>query len=268
VFDAQLRHLRRHYRIVPVSELQDAVRSRRRGRRFPVALTFDDDLASHAAVAAPLLRRHGLPATFFLCGATLDQPNAFWWERLQFAVDEQLDVAEQVGAGGGIRAVAMRVVDSPRAEQAELLDALEDIAAPGDAGLQDDAVRALTGDGLGVGFHTLRHPTLTRLDDAHLEQALREGRERLEQAAGARLDTVAYPHGRADERVAAAAREAGFGLGFTTRARAVTPASDPLLLGRIEAPFDSAASLATAVARMLVRARPSEHAPEGADGRK
>src|SRR5437762_2220702 len=40
-FGRQLRHLRRHYRVVPAAELLDAVRSRRRGERFPVSITFD-----------------------------------------------------------------------------------------------------------------------------------------------------------------------------------------------------------------------------------
>src|SRR4051812_48029869 len=35
VFVRQLRHLRRHYRVVPAAKLLEAVRSRRRGQRFP-----------------------------------------------------------------------------------------------------------------------------------------------------------------------------------------------------------------------------------------
>ena len=70
-FRRQLRHLRRHYHVVPASELLDAVRSRRRGQRFPVAITFDDDLAGHARDALPELQREGLTATFFLGGTSL-----------------------------------------------------------------------------------------------------------------------------------------------------------------------------------------------------
>jgi peptidoglycan/xylan/chitin deacetylase (PgdA/CDA1 family) len=31
----------------------------------------------------PVLERHVAPATFFLNGASLERPFAFWWERLQ-----------------------------------------------------------------------------------------------------------------------------------------------------------------------------------------
>ena len=87
LFESQVRHLKRGYRLVKASELLAACRTRRIGQRIPVAITFDDDLASHASVAMPILQNAGVPATFFLCGASLDRPFAFWWERLQVALD-------------------------------------------------------------------------------------------------------------------------------------------------------------------------------------
>src|SRR5438128_2091558 len=53
VFARQLGHLRRHYRVVPAAQLLEAARGRRRGERFPLAITFDDDLASHVRQALP-----------------------------------------------------------------------------------------------------------------------------------------------------------------------------------------------------------------------
>ena len=61
LFEAQLRHLKRRYRVVPPSEILDAVRARRRGQRFPVAITFDDDLPTHLPTAVPIMKRMGVP---------------------------------------------------------------------------------------------------------------------------------------------------------------------------------------------------------------
>ena len=63
-----------------------------------MAITFDDDLRSHVDFAAPLLARVGATATFFLSGSSLDDPNRFWWERLQEAFDRGLDLPS-VGDG-------------------------------------------------------------------------------------------------------------------------------------------------------------------------
>ena len=86
-FRAQMRHLAARYEIVEAQEILSAASARRRGGKFPVAITFDDDLPTHARVAAPLLAQLGLPATFFLSGASLERPFQFWWERLQDAFD-------------------------------------------------------------------------------------------------------------------------------------------------------------------------------------
>src|SRR4051794_27432030 len=61
-FEAQVRHLVRHYDVVTARDLPAAARARRRGARLPVALTFDDDYPSHLEHVAPALRRAGAPA--------------------------------------------------------------------------------------------------------------------------------------------------------------------------------------------------------------
>jgi peptidoglycan/xylan/chitin deacetylase (PgdA/CDA1 family) len=110
----------------------------------------------------------------------------------------------------------------------------------------------LSGADFEIGFHTLRHRQLPSLDDGELAKAMREGRDRLSSVAARELRAVAYPHGKAGPRVAAAAREAGFDLGFTTRWTAAGPEAEPLLLGRVDAPLDSAGELARRVVRALL----------------
>jgi peptidoglycan/xylan/chitin deacetylase (PgdA/CDA1 family) len=105
-----------------------------------------------------------------------------------------------------------------------------------------------------IGFHTRRHDRLTSIDDGAVDAAFADGRAELEALAGERLVLVAYPHGRGDERVAASARRAGFAQGFTGVARAVLPADDPLLLGRVAPTHHSAGALVLQVIGTLRRA--------------
>lgn len=252
VFEAQLRYLGARYRLVPAENLQRAVKARRRGERFPVALTFDDDLVSHVRLAAPILQRVGAPATFFLCGASLDRPRAFWWQQLQRAVDKSLHLPVE---GRDIHEVAERVESMSPEER----DRVEEWLAqrlgpdPDDTGLQSEQVRELVKRGFDVGFHTLRHHRLTGLDDGALARAITEGRAELEQAAARPLTTIAYPHGKADGRVGRVGREAGFRLGFTGRCEPIVPDSDPMLLGRFEPAHGSVAALAVQLARTLLK---------------
>jgi peptidoglycan/xylan/chitin deacetylase (PgdA/CDA1 family) len=127
--------------------------------------------------------------------------------------------------------------------------------APGardEAVLSAEQASELIAGGFGVGFHTRRHDSLPGLDDRALERALRDGRSELEKFARRRVDVIAYPHGRADRRVAEAARAAHFVLGFTTLRRVVTPDSDPLLAGRLTAPRGSLGEFAVGMLRSIV----------------
>lgn len=262
LYEAQLRHLARRYRVVSATELPAAVAARRRGERFPVAVTFDDDLASHVELALPALRRLGIEATFFLTGATLEQPFCFWWERLQRAVDAGAPVPPP-GGGRAERAAPAMIRTLGRAAEAlppgardSWAELLLEAAGPDpqEGGLRAARVRALVEAGQVVGFHTRRHDPLPALDDAQLAAAMRVGRDELAAAAGTSIDTIGYPHGRADGRVAAAARSAGFELGYTTVEEAVTPSSDPLLLGRFNPSYRSTGHFALQVVRLLLGA--------------
>jgi peptidoglycan/xylan/chitin deacetylase (PgdA/CDA1 family) len=269
LFEAQLRHLRAHFRLVPASELLAAARERRRGRRFPVAVTFDDDLPSHARAAMPRLRRRGAPATFFVCGASLARPHRFWWQVVKAAFDRgegrtvRRLVEERCGRLPGddavppIRRLAAAIEGLPPADREAVITQLEPLAGPPprETGMAEKDVRVLAENGFEIGFHTLRHDRLTSLDEDDLSRALRDGLERLEATLASRPALISYPHGRADARVAAAAREAGFRSGFTSRPEAVTSDSDPLLLGRVEPSFRSKGHLALQLAGCLLRSR-------------
>lgn len=264
-FDAQLRHLASRYRVVPAGDLHAAVVGRRRGERFPVAITFDDDLPSHRTTALPSLRDHGLPATVFVCGASLDGPKAFWWERLERGARLGVDPVSALPGRGpaaraersDIHAVAAVIEALPTPARRAVA---EDLRArlgpdPDDAGLRAADVAALAAAGVEIGFHTRDHDRLPDLDDAALAAALVEGRDAVAEAAGRPVDVLAYPHGRADARVAAAARRAGYRAAFTTDGGAVAPSSDPLLLPRVDPSWTAPADFPGWLHRQLRAAR-------------
>lgn len=270
LFDAHMQHLRARYRVVKASDLRAAVARRRRGQRFPVAVTFDDDLWCHVAVAMPVLRRHEIPATFFLCGASLDKPHSFWWEVLDRMVEvrelEASWVERAVQRGGSlpegavapIHRLGHAIETMPPHERDRTLDELRSLVTEASSvhlGAQE--TETLARAGFEIGFHTLRHHRLSTLNDGELANALHEGRAELERVVAADLKILAYPHGRADARVAAAARDTGYLQAFTTVAQAVVPDDDPWLLGRYEPSFKSHGHFVRELVELLASARSS-----------
>jgi peptidoglycan/xylan/chitin deacetylase (PgdA/CDA1 family) len=260
-----LRHLRRHYRVVPLPKLVSVAADRQRGEPYPVALSFDDDLEEHLDHAVPVLAAEGLPATFFLCGRDLLGDGEFWWETLQRAADAGARLPELRQATGGppaepgahdLRAIAADLEALPADELSAAEARLGALAGPRgvERKLGEAEIAELASEGHTVGFHTRRHRVLTGLDERGLAKALDEGREELSRATGAPVEMIAYPHGKADERVADAARDAGFAIGLALGGTAVTPREDPLLLERLPADELSVAELAAAIAAAIARA--------------
>jgi peptidoglycan/xylan/chitin deacetylase (PgdA/CDA1 family) len=87
-------------------------------------------------------------------------------------------------------------------------------------------LRQLATAGWEIGLHGAHHRDLTALAPDRLDEELTGGRRRLEDAVGCAVHRCAYPYGRTDPRVAAAASAAGFSEGFVlTRAPRGVPGS-------------------------------------------
>lgn len=218
-FDRQMAWLRRHARVLPLSE---AVRRIRAGTALPpraTVITFDDGLGNHAAVALPILERYGLPATFFVATAHLEPGRLLWFNRLAVeaaagsAPGEPACVARarlaalrvRYEAGEPAAAVALdlgdRAPDGPLA--ARVAQAL--------GGLTREQVRALgRSDLVEVASHTVTHPLLTRCAPEHMRRELVDSRRELEALTGRPVRWLAYPQDDHDDAVVASAREAGY----------------------------------------------------------
>ncbi len=82
--------------------------------------------------------------------------------------------------------------------------------------------------------HTRTHPDLTRLDRDALAAELKGSREDLENLLGRRIDCLAYPYGRFDERVAEAAAAAGYTHAFSTQPGFNRRQVDPYRIRRLD----------------------------------
>jgi len=140
-FDRQLSVLKRNYEVL---DLASFLQTRGRPRRRPaVVITFDDGYASKY-LAAVLLRRHGLPATFFLSTGMIgtDQPFSHDVQRLGKHVPaltwEQVETMTRRGFTFGVHTVNhARLSALPReealAEVAEAKAALDFHTGPTEA---------------------------------------------------------------------------------------------------------------------------------------
>lgn len=95
-----------------------------------------------------------------------------------------------------------------------------------------ETVRRLCSRGFSFGSHTVTHRPLTRLGRAETAAELCRSRDEIAEATGRPVRSLSYPFGRADRRVARAAREAGYSAAFVLAQPRRTSGVDRFLLRR------------------------------------
>ena len=215
--------------IVPLDEI---VRGRDRHSKPRFGITLDDDFATHFEDAFPALIGLGVPATFFLSGRSFHGLGPYWFEQLERLVAERgIEAAARLVGLATDRIEDLIFACERHPALQERLEA-ESPDAPRHLGRQE--IQALSDAGMSIGFHTLRHRILVRLDDEGVVAALTVGRKEIEDVIGRPLVHFAYPHGKADRRTADKAKEAGYESAWTGRPHAMRRGDDRYLLGRWE----------------------------------
>jgi peptidoglycan/xylan/chitin deacetylase (PgdA/CDA1 family) len=148
-----------------------------------LVVTFDDAFASVGRLAAPILKRLGLPASLYVVTDHPGQPERpMSWD----GIDQWLGTEH------------------------------EHELRP----LSWDGIGELAEAGWEVGSHTRSHPRLTQVPGgADLSQELEGSRTTLENRTGRPCRTLAYPYGDHDERVVEATRRAGYSAAATLPGR-------------------------------------------------
>lgn len=199
-FDLQLATLAHHADVIGPADLPDALA----GRGRSVMLTFDDGYRDNFEIAYPLLRAHGLTATFFLTTGFLDRPRPAWWDELAWMVRH--GTQPPVDAEPVIRALTEHYKTLPDDETAALLDRVAEETGAGrqppesarEEWMTWDMARALRDGGMTLGGHTVDHPVLARLSAVDQRRQIDGCAKRLQAELGQPMRWFAYPVGARD----------------------------------------------------------------------
>lgn len=247
LFAACLGFFRRHYTVIGLEQLRASLRG---GPPLPpcaLLLTFDDGWQDTAAVALPILRRHGLPAVVFVAADVLAQTTSWWWQEILLRAlrtgsanrDQLWCLAGGRPLSPGDPELALLVCYAgldPAVRTRLLLPFAGETAAEGAHMIGPEGLRDLAAGGFALGAHGAAHLPLTMMEDPPAD--LGRARAVLEPqlaSLGQPLDALSFPHGRYDQGSIAAARAAEFSILFTSDpCLNAAPAGRPgALLGRI-----------------------------------
>jgi peptidoglycan/xylan/chitin deacetylase (PgdA/CDA1 family) len=215
-------------------------------------ITFDDGYANNHELAAPLLERMGMPATFYIAGGAVDSGIMFndliiEGVRLRgsdLILDDLADLGSGIDSDGDpgrlITQILGRLKYQPMAQRWELAQAFFRTNAgqePPRLMMQRGAVADLARRGFDVGGHTVQHPILKELPEAEAREEIAGSYRWVQDVTGQAPVSFAYPNGIPGRDFgpehAEIAREAGFTSAVTTCWAVTTAVCDHYNLPRI-----------------------------------
>jgi peptidoglycan/xylan/chitin deacetylase (PgdA/CDA1 family) len=255
-FESTMRWLKSIFNVIPLADGVTGVKTGKLPRRA-LSITFDDGYANNATVAAPILSRLGLHATFFIATGFLDGGRMFndtVIEAVRGWTGDVLDLGP-LGLGrhptstleerrNAIDAILQGVKYRPEAERAQLAERVAEsakVVPPSDLMMSSEQASGLARAGFTLGGHTVTHPILSQVDASTARDEIVQGRSRVAELMGARVGLFAYPNGKPgrDYVTASAAlvRELGFDGAVSTSTGAARVLSDAFQIPRFT-PWD------------------------------
>lgn len=235
-FDVQMRFLKDNFEIIEPEDLE-LLRPQQRGRH--VVVTFDDGYRDNYEIAFPILKAHGIRATFFLSTGFLDAPRLAAWDEIAWMVRRSPErglpacnwfahpvVFEDPHRERAVRTLVACYKQLPEEQVGDYLDFLAEATRSGrfpqtqagDSWMTWDMVRTLRAAGMRIGGHTVNHPNLAQLPQACQRQEIFACAERLKTELDVPMTLFSYPFGDQhtfNEETRACLRDQGVQFAFS-----------------------------------------------------
>jgi len=248
--------LARNFNVLPLGE---ASRRLKEGTlpAAAAAITFDDGYADNQQIAWPILKRHRLPATFFIATGFLNG-GRMWNDEIIEAIgmlpDGTLDLEHYALGTYHLTDTASRIAcysnilgslkyfEHPRRSQiAREIGQRCGVPERSSLMMTSDQLRALHSAGGEIGAHTRTHPILELMSDELARQEIEMGKRELEEIIGETVTLFAYPNGvpgrDCSRRHGEMSKQLGITAAVTTAPRAAQAQDDIFHLPRFT-PWD------------------------------
>jgi len=215
-FEWQVGYLKRRFQIVDLDAAVEIVHGRTKPRRTSLLITFDDGYRDNYETAFPILRAHGVPASFFLPTAFIGTELLAWWDViagiLKTSRNERVTIAYPKPAELDLTSphrsqsikTALKLFKLPAVTDTERfireLESACGVERPAGGAercfMNWDEAREMQAGGMAFGSHSHSHEILGKLPYASQLEQLTLSRRILERELGRSIFTLAYPVGQ------------------------------------------------------------------------
>ncbi len=264
-----LRILSRRYNFISLSDAVDMLTGQKPMMPYSIVLTFDDGYGNNFTHVLPILKRYHAPATFYVPAGFINNPGPFWWDRLDYALQQ----VEVDGREVKIGSLTMRLENCDRetlresfqkmrraAKEQKMSDIdfirdmdklsirleqesgrrLSEIQNEDDwSGIVTwDQIAANNSDDVTIGSHTVDHIRLGLVEKQVAGDQLSRSKQEIETRTGKECLSISYPNGSINDETPGLAKECGYKCGVTTDEGLNKIGDDIMTLKRINVPTD------------------------------
>ena len=211
-FRQQMAFINKHFSCYWASEINQVLDPQFQSKKPPIILTFDDGLLNNATVAAPILDKLGMKATYYLVSDLLDGKSMLWNHELRgrltimFNSDQFKAICAEVlpeQKQATPRQIVEKMKQWDHNKRTQLIKKIRDLEpSPSftqemlDAWLimsVEDAINLP--ECIEIGSHTKTHPILDTLNNETAAEEISASRYLLENLISKPVKTFCYPNG-------------------------------------------------------------------------
>jgi peptidoglycan/xylan/chitin deacetylase (PgdA/CDA1 family) len=228
--------LKSRFAVIGADKLDMALAS---GKGQYVLITFDDGYRDNYLHGFPILKQHGVPATFFIATGFIDNPRLTWWDEIAWMVRTSrkavIDLPgwlptpvrfDKIDLQVAIRILTRRYAALDTTKHISFLEAIGKATGTGRYDRSEsktmwmtwDMIREMRGAGMSIGGHTVNHPLLAKLSRDEQKKEIVSCGRRLVEEIGEPMHSFSYPFGAAsvfNSETRECLREAGVRFAFS-----------------------------------------------------
>lgn len=237
--ERQMVYLKKHYNIMPLSEIARRLKA---GESLPnntVAITFDDGYADIYLNGFELMKHYSIASTVFLISGLVDTDEIAWFDKIEMAFDSACNDGPVKGDESGSEfmlnllsredrikssiAVKERLKsldeEQRRTIEKKLLSNLQFNGSYRNdfySHLNSSQMEKMKEAFFDFGSHSVTHPVLTKTKKGPLDFEVTESKKELSRITKTRVDAFSYPNGSYNDAVENAVIKAGYLCAVTT----------------------------------------------------
>ena len=264
-FEKQMQYIAKKKKVISLAAFLDYTKNKDKRLKNSVVITFDDGYLDNYTVALPILKKYGLPATFFITTGLIGKASVY--DKLSYLVMSTERDKISVSFGDGISREFSLVSKKDKYDFIDKstiflenmsnemqLDFLRSISTKlrGDSFdieqynpkimmSWEDCKIMSTHDKVFLGIHTVSHPNLAKLSPDAVWKEIAYSKEKLEGFIGQKAEFFAYPYGKRshyNNNVVEILKQSGFQCALTTEMGANNGKDDLYQLKRVGSPND------------------------------